>query len=289
MEDASAAKAVVLFTCTFYKTVDDTRCACCLDFFRTAKASGVFVVVVDASPDDSGVREAMAKAGEGMILVAKQQAQGKKGAALREAASIAAKLQGVDPESTWLCWQEPEKSDMARHWVGALSQAAATDDIVVPYRDRGLFESTYPCEQFHSESYGNMWLDCAAKELSSEITPTYRGLFTSSSSSTMDLPLDWHFGPFALRAKHVAIWTAYTGELWDAQTVPIVYAARQGLTVRSITVEFEAPAVMKEEEEGNLAFVEKRIMQLNYMDPKIKSAWTEEMGECISSGGGSDL
>ena len=34
---------------------------------------------------------------------------------------------------------------------------------------------------------------------------------------------------------------------------------------------------MKEEEEGNLAFVEKRLMQINFLDPKVIAAWTEDV------------
>ena len=119
-----------------------------------------------------------------------------------------------------------------------------------------------------------MWLDCAANQLA-----------PPSARVHSDLKLDWHFGPFAMKAEHVGLWTDHHGELWDAQVIPIVYAARMGLAVRSATCPFEAPAVMKEEEENNLAFVEKRIMQLNFLDPKVKSAWQEEMyGEQVKEG-----
>ena len=43
-----------------------------------------------------------------------------------------------------------------------------------------------------------------------------------------------------------------------------------------LEVPFEAPRAMKEEEEGDLAFIEKRLMQINFLDPKVIAAWTED-------------
>jgi hypothetical protein len=261
MNFESAEKPYVVFTCTFYKSVDDKRCQCCLDFLRSAAVSGVWVNVVDSSPDTSGVREAMQQAGGPTVVVSKQIAQGKKGAALRESAEVAAGLPGVT-EETYLCWQEPEKIDMIHHWKSIFTQSRG--DVIVPYRDTALFLDTYPIEQYHSESYANLWLDCCAKTL-------------GPKEGSIALPLDWHFGPFCLRRKHLHFWLSYKGEIWDAQVVPIVHAVRRGLSVCSVKVPFRAPAIMKEEEESNLEFVEKRIMQINFLDPKVKAAWTDEM------------
>ena len=145
-ERTDSSKRIVVFTCTFFKSVDDVRCGCCLTFLRLARENGLWVVVVDASPDSSGVREAFAEAGGDRVVVAKQTAKGKKGAALREAASLAAGLDGVDPATTWLCWQEPEKADMARHWSSLLPSGTAVD-VVVPARDTRLFKVRY-CHLF---------------------------------------------------------------------------------------------------------------------------------------------
>jgi len=111
---------------------------------------------------------------------------------------------------------------------------------------------------FVSESYANLYMCLAAKKL---------GSFETSP------PTDWHFGPFAFRAQHVEFWLNETGELWDAQCVPIVIAVKAGLHVTSVEVDFVAPPEMKDEEEGDLDFVEKRLMQINYLDPRIKAAW----------------
>ena len=63
----------------YVKSVEDRRCQCCLEFLRLAEKNGVWVNVVDSSPDNSGVREAMQQAGGPTVVVSKQKAQGKKG------------------------------------------------------------------------------------------------------------------------------------------------------------------------------------------------------------------
>ena len=115
----------------------------------------------------------------------------------------------------------------------------------------------YPEEQVHSESFANAYVSLAAKAAG----------FSDASSK-----LDWHFGPFALRAKHAPLWLSHRGELWDAQVVPIVSAMRAGLAVGGVEVPFVAPLSMKAEEEDNLVFVQKRLDQINFLDPKVISA-----------------
>ena len=94
---------------------------------------------------------------------------------MREAVAIASALPGVVAE-TWLCWQEPEKTDMARHWATALD-AAKDADVLVPRRESARFAATYPIEQVHSETYGNLYLDAVARTHCDALPP-----------------LDWHFG-----------------------------------------------------------------------------------------------
>jgi hypothetical protein len=248
---ASAQQNLVVFTCTFYATTNDVRFKCCVEFLQRAKASGARVVVVDASPSDN-IREWLRSAGAHRVV--KQTASGKKGAALREALGHAVDVARDD--ACWLCWQEAEKFDMARLWKDV---AAASNglDVVVPAREPKLFAATYPEEQVHSESFANAYVSLAAKAAG----------FSDASSK-----LDWHFGPFALRAKHAPLWLSHRGELWDAQVVPIVSAMRAGLAVGGVEVPFVAPLSMKAEEEDNLVFVQKRLDQINFLDPKVISA-----------------
>ena len=264
MGNSSSADGLIVFTTTFYKSSEEVRFRECCAMLRHARAHGVRVVVVDASPDPA-IRAAMSDAGA--HAVREQTAKGRKGAALREALGLAAGIADArapgderDAGDVLLCWQEPEKADMPRHWPAVLRAAdRARADVIVPARDARLFRRTYPLEQFHSESYANLYLDCAAR------------------AHGFAAPLDWHFGPFALRRRHAAVWLAHAGDLWDAQVVPVVHAVRAGLVVGACHVPFEAPRAMKEEEEGNLAFVEKRLMQINFLDPKVIAAWTEDV------------
>lgn len=251
---AATRSDLVVFTCTFYKSLDDVRFLVCLEFLANAKRCGVRVVVVDASPDEA-VRGAMRAAGAHAVTL--QTAKGRKGAALREALAIARAL-AADDGRAWLCWQEPEKADMARLWARVID-GAPTLEVVVPARERLLFAATYPAEQFHSESFANAYLDLAAQK--------YGGTCVGFGDT-----LDWHFGPFALRAEHADRWLANEGELWDAQVVPIARALKDGLAVGGVEVPFVAPEAMKVEEENDFGFVEKRLMQINFLDPKVIDA-----------------
>merc|ERR1712137_1432550 len=105
-------------------------------------------------------------------------------------------------------------------------------DVCVPRRDRESFHSSYPIEQYHSEHFVNLYLDAVGKEVG----------FPS---------VDWTFGPFAIRASLATHWLSFSGELWDAQIVPMIHAARwHGARVISHTVQYQHPLEMETEEEG---------------------------------------
>jgi hypothetical protein len=129
---------LVVFTATWYKGVNDVRCRQAVRTLAALVANRITVVVVDGSPDPA-VRELLAATG---AKVAHQTGIGMKGAALREAAAMAARLPGVRPD-TWLCWQEPEKTDMARHWAAAMGGGEmATAAVAVPGREDAAFKRT---------------------------------------------------------------------------------------------------------------------------------------------------
>jgi hypothetical protein len=300
MEALIQKRGYVLFTVTWYDSVDDLRFETFLETIRECSRTETPLVVVDGSPSED-VHNALQSAsfGSNITTVRRQTAIGKKGAALREAAQIASQLPGVNA-STLLCWQEPEKTDMVQRWQRVLAGSreheheheadADLADLVVPYRNVKIFEETYPTEQFHSEMYGNLYLDAvAATELKALhlALPRVDGVLSralmdeeSSNNQTRKLVprLDWHFGPFAFQAQHIRLWTEYDrGDSYDAQVVPWVFAMRKGLTVISVQVDYQAPLAMKEQEEGNVEFIEKRLQQLNGLDPLVKKAWTDEL------------
>lgn len=81
------------------------------------------------------------------------------------------------------------------------------------------------------------------------------------------------FGPLAFRTAVARHWLDCTGELWDAQIVPMVAAARwHGAGVVVHTVAYAHPAEMKAEEEGGAAWSEKRLEQLNFLFAHVGGA-----------------
>eukprot|EP00957_Ditylum_brightwellii_P031681 2402752-Ditylum_brightwellii.AAC.1 len=195
---------IVLFTTTYFDSPTDLRCRIAQSTLRNLNKFNIPTIVVDASPPSSGVYEALQATddGKGMIQVHKQVKNGGgKGVALREAMTHALQLPGVT-QNTWLCFQEPEKTHMAYHWnqiFRNLPIDLKNSGIVIPKRTEKLFQETYPIEQFHEEMFGNMYLDTVAQ-----------AALSSSSSSSINLPpIDWLFGPFALRAKHAPLWLSY--------------------------------------------------------------------------------
>ena len=245
------AEAPVIFTCTFYTSEADVRLACCLKFLGQCRAHELDVVVVDASPSEA-IRAKMKEAHPAAEVV-KQTAQGRKGAALRECVHVARSV--LDDDGV-IAFQELEKVDMiglqrsvAQHlWRSGL-------DVVVPGRADALFKATYPIEQYHQEKFANLYLN------------------TLGVAAGLPDHIDWTMGPVALRATMARHWLEDDGELWDAQIVPYVRAARwHGAKVGPLELEYHHPSSMKAEEEGVAVWGEKRLMQLNFLFKYIAGA-----------------
>lgn len=263
---------MVIFTCSYYNDTNDLRLHQCLQTLRDgATDDNIPIVVVDGSPPE--VHELL-KSCTGAIVRREQKTYGKgKGGALREAAMVASSLPGV-VESTLLCWQEAEKSDMNRCWVKeVLTQCESSDDVICPTREDGCFRRSYPIEQYHSENYGNYYLNAIMKE---ELDNKNSSKNTSQQSTVRSI--DWHFGPFAFRRSLLNLWMEYKGTSYDAQLIPIVAAIRKGHQVNAtIEVTFELDKKMKMQEEGSIEFIEKRLYQLNDLDPKVKQFWKDPL------------
>jgi hypothetical protein len=281
-------KKMILFTTTFYTSVDSTRFQLCLQMIGEADMCGMPVVIVDSSPNDD-VYETLKRHhldGSGITRLARQTFPGRKGAGLREAAQIACELPGVTSD-TILCFQEPEKVMMPHCWQHCRD---ANADVIVMYRSPQFFEKTYPIEQYHSEMYGNLLLDQVAKDEMQKLGRPYLEeaiplqqlppeiVESSSETRIMSSPrVDWHFGPFAFQAKQVELWTKYSdGDMYDAQLVPIVHAFRKGLKVCSVFCNYQHPKEMKDEEQGNVVATLKRLQQLYDLDPRVIKAWTDD-------------
>lgn len=268
---------LIVFTCTYYPSVTDLRYKQFLETLEAAQKHELCIVCVDGST--GAVHEELKSYGrkDGIVIV-KQTYQGGKGAALREAADVAAAGgQGAFEvgSDTLLCWQEPEKTDQILHWHKVLGALTGADDVAVPRRTTKLFMESYPIEQYHSETYGNLYLDTIMKDAINRSDGNEMKLPVADTPTPRGMSLiDWHFGPFAFRAKHIKLWSTYKGNSYDAQLIPIVHGIRRGLRVVSVDVDFFLDARMREQEENNVDFIEKRLSQLNDLDPKVKASWT---------------
>eukprot|EP00527_Entomoneis_sp_CCMP2396_P006345 CAMPEP_0198153040 /NCGR_PEP_ID=MMETSP1443-20131203/62354_1 /TAXON_ID=186043 /ORGANISM="Entomoneis sp., Strain CCMP2396" /LENGTH=254 /DNA_ID=CAMNT_0043819229 /DNA_START=231 /DNA_END=992 /DNA_ORIENTATION=+ len=243
---------IIVIAPTFYANSNNIRFAIGLETCREAARLGIDLILVDASPSEE-IRDKLRAAGiakdgsnKSYVEVLKQTYEGKKGAALREAVVAASqKVAAVAAESdTIVCFQEPEKPDMMRHWKKIVAHMVQTGaDIGVPRRSDASFQALYPKEQYHSEMYGNLYLDSLAKAVD----------FGPSSS------VDWLMGPIAWRNKYSPCWAEYKdGDLWDAQLCPMVHAQRwHNAKVTSYEITYQHPAAMKEEEEGSPKWTEK--------------------------------
>ena len=251
---------------TFYTDRSDDRFTIALDLCRQAAKLQIRLILVDDSPDHDQVRTDLERAGrdateKAFVQVQKQRQTGKKGVALRE--GIAAALDELSSAGNVerqgvICFQEPEKIDMLRHWESIISHMHSTNsDICVPRRSHASFQSSYPIEQYHSESFANLHLDSLARQVG----------FPS---------IDWTAGPIALSTTKAPHWLEYNGEIWDAQIVPMVVAQRwHGCSVSSLEVDFILPAAMKQQEEGSPKWGEKRLLQLNLLFEIVGKALKE--------------
>ncbi len=246
------APRMLVISPTFYPSLDDVRCQLGIEACKRAKALGIPLLLVDASPPE--VRAALEQAG---AIVHRQTRPGRKGAALRECVEIA---QSNLPADGVICYQELEKVEM----IGLQREVAAHvrrsgADVVVPRREDTAFRRSYPIEQYHQENFANLFLDSLGAKV---------GLVAG---------LDWTFGPVAFRASAARHWLQCDGELWDAQINPFVRAHRWGgARVEGFTVSYSHPVAMKREEEGVPAWGEKRLMQLNFLFKHVAGALKED-------------
>lgn len=237
---------------TFYSSLDDTRYLLGVQSCQNAAQHRIRLLLVDASPNDK-VRLGLEAAGRGFVTVFQQTSKGKKGSALREAMALARDecLANSAQSTIIIGFQELEKEDMFRHWeliASHLIQAGA--DVVVPRRKEQTFRETYPIEQYHCESFANLYLD--------------------SLGLPLGIPsIDWTMGPVAFRLSQVHHWLDFDGDLWDAQLVPLIRSHLAGGKVISSEVEYCHPLSMKLEEQGVSKWNQKRLHQLNFLKDTV--------------------
>jgi hypothetical protein len=265
---------IVVIAPTYYTSMKDGRFMLGLKTCEEAVRQGMHLILVDASPTEDirdKLRASGTMDGKAYVDVLVQTFKGKKGAALREAVAAAGRKICAEwnndkdrSREAIVCFQEPEKSDMMRQWKTIVAHMVENKaDICVPCRSDASFKETYPKEQYHSETFGNMYLDTLAK------------------AAEFEQPIDWLMGPIAWRHKLSHLWTEYEdGDLWDAQICPMVYAKRwHGAKLSSCQIDYAHPPTLKEEEEGSPMFIEKRLKQLNIVFDHVGKALKEDKEE----------
>lgn len=254
--DSNPTMPLTVVAPTFYSTVDDTRYKLGLEACQNAARYNIRLLLVDASPSDD-VRDGLRAAGRGYVQVMKQTSSGRKGAALREAIQWATKDDTNDAPMI-IGFQELEKVDMFRHWGPLVQHMVETSaDIGVPRRMDNSFRAGYPIEQYHCESFANLYLDSLSRDV---------GLVS----------IDWTMGPVAFRNSLANYWIEFEGDMWDAQLVPLVHAFQAGAKVTSFSVDYLHPKSMKEQEEGVAEWNEKRLHQLNFLKMTVGKALADD-------------
>lgn len=259
---------IVVIATTCYPNMNDSRFLLALETVEEAAHLEIPLILIDSSPSED-IRDKLrvmgSVDGKSFVDVLVQISKGGKGAALREAIEasnrkVVAEWNNDNSEAI-ICFQEPEKSNMMKHWKKIVAHMQETGaDICVPRRSDMSFKTTYPREQYHSENFGNMYLDALAEKVDFEPS------------------IDWLMGPIAWRYKLSSIWTDYKdGELWDAQICPLVQAQRyHKAKVTSLEIDYLHPKTQKDVEEENPVFIEKRLTQLNHIFEKVGKVLKEE-------------
>ena len=269
---------IIVVVPTYYADLNDIRYQLALDCCTEIQRHGLEMIVVDASPQNERIQQEMTQKGlnveeptrKSRVQVVRQTELGRKGAALRQGIALALK-QAQDRNETHetiIAFQEPEKSDMIRFWKPVVQHMLHEHaDVIVPTRSNESFLSTYPIEQYHSETFANLHLNTLGQQSN---TPLPKHPFPSN--------LDWTMGPVAIRADTMAAhYLSYMGDSYDMQLVPLVRAHRwhKAKIVASMPIDYQHPAEMKRQEEGVPTWNEKRLLQLNFLFQHVGNAWEE--------------
>ena len=262
-----------VITVTYYRDTSDIRFQLALKLCKLATQHKVHLFIVDGSPDHASIRDQFLIESKGYIHVLEQDRDKYpgKGGSLRQAIRMAIEWIDeniiADPDQSSvnnidhaaICFTEPEKVDLLNHVCEITKPIInGTTDVVIPTRNDELFRTTYPIEQYHSESFGNLHFNLLARHL--------KGFQKNAAEGQDAVTLDLLFGPFAFNAKLANGWLNYTGTSWDAQMVPYVRGVRNDdWIITPVEVDFRHPKEMKEQEEGDATWTKKRLMQLNLL------------------------
>jgi len=222
-------------TTTFYKSTTDLRLGLTLKTLNALRESQISAAVVDGSPSEE-IKTRLKATG---AIVIPEISDATMGDGRRQVIKEA----GAASNDHVVFWMEPEKYPMVpfiRQICAPIYEGDA--DIVVPRRADEL--SSYPKTQRLAEQCGNAIFEAVT-----------------------GLALDVWIGPRAINAKGLAHFAKYDGtygDKWQSIFMPLLTAAKDGLRLTEVVVDYVHPPEQTEAEnkDTNLSIV-KRLEQLH--------------------------
>ncbi len=242
--EGSSSSNIIIATATFYTGQTESekvRSALALDTIKKAVELGYPILVLDGGSSDDLVMSF--EAAGATVKQHKTERYGEsRRAAMQEAAKFGKEI---------IVWTEPEKVS----FIGQISRTLVPfteerADIVIPQR-KSL--SSYPTVQQYAEQFGNAYF----RELCGP-------------------DLDVWFGPRVYRRDLLPYFLDYNGsfgDMWEGMCLPLLTMIKDGKKIVSVPVDYEHPKEQTVVEEHDLAFYDKRLLQLNNIVPALRKYW----------------
>lgn len=262
-EKLKIASNVAIGTTTFYKSSNELRAKLAERTIKNIVNRGYKMVVVDGSPNDE-FRKVLEGSGA-QVYVETQRGMG---GSRREVLQYA-----HDLNTPVVAWTEPEKEGYASQIIKTVAPILNGDiDMVVPDRriitDSHFHLPTYPTSQVNEELFGD---DCWR-----ELTGTNLDVWSGPRTWRRDISkyfLDYDGNKLSYKDKNGE--DISYGDKWDSIFIPIMQAILDGRKVKGISVNYIHPIEQTRLEEGNWAYTQKRLDQLNNLVPAFTDYWNK--------------
>lgn len=257
------------------KHTDKIRGDLALEFIHKALKIGLCVIAVDGNSTKSYQKELKSIPN----LIYKPRKSPKRSPAKRLAFQVASKIKGVQV----IIATEPEKITLL-DYVDKITKPILQNkaQIVIPQRDKKLFEKTYPKYMFESEIEGNQMYNEYLQV--SRLLPkdqNYDLFFGARVFKNDPKVLSLFMKKFNLKIGKAAIPNDFfdVEEYSNASFFPIVLALKKKFKIEAVTIPFSYPKLQKQNEEvgERKLFIEKRknqrlslILELVYFLNMIK-------------------
>ena len=250
---------VVIFTTTLYGEDESSkiRSALALDLFARAGELGIKIIVVDGGSGDDFLDKTRGFKNVSVIVEKDLNMGDSRRFALKKAMD-------EYPDSSYFLWMEPEKADLIKeeNLVKMLKNLRSHEaDIVVPRR-----KSTESMPHFQA------WIETRANKRASGVLPPRD---KDDGSSEFDL---W-FGPKIFNREGAQYFLKDKGKKWESIIRPVVDAAKDGMQVDQVEVDFNYPALQTDNEDDDPEFKKKRLSQYRSILKELGDPFWSEKGE----------